>query len=115
MQSSDSSVLTVAGGTVKGNALGNVRAATGGVVRYENAKFSDDPMSGTLTVLAGNNFVQVFNGNMMDPNRLVINPANAAGRTAGTPMIVTYTPGGSYTVQLAANAPTDCGYRWIIN
>ena len=115
VQSSDSSVLTVAGGTVKGNALGNVRAATGGVVRYENAKFSDDPMSGTLTVLAGNNFVQVFNGNMMDPNRLVINPANAAGRTAGTPMIVTYTPGVSFTVQLAANAPTDCGYRWIIN
>lgn len=114
VQSSDSSILTVANGTVKGNKLGNVRAATGGVIRYENAKFSNDSMSGVLTITAGTNFVQVLNGNFMDPNRLIVTPANAAARTAGSPMIVAYTPGVGFTVQLAANAPTDCGYRWII-
>lgn len=114
VQSTDSGVLTVAGGTVKGNALGNTRAATGGVIRYENARFSDDPMSGTLTILAGTNFIQTNNGNIIDPNRLVLIPANAAARAAGIPMITTYTPGVSFTVQIAVNAPTDCGYRWSI-
>lgn len=112
VQSVASSVLTVAGGTVKGNALGNVRSTTGGVVRYENAKFSDDPMSGVFTILAGTSFVKVFNGNFMDPNRLVILPANTAARTAGIPIIVTYTPGESFTMQLPSNVTTDCGYRW---
>ena len=35
VQSSGGSVLTVLGGTVRGNALGNSRAATGGVVNYK--------------------------------------------------------------------------------
>lgn len=112
VQSSDFSVLTVTGGTVKGNKSGNVRAATGGVIRYENAKFSDDPMSGVFTISAGTSFVKVSNGNFMDPNKIVILPANTAARTAGTPIIVTYELGVSYTMQLAGNVTADCGYRW---
>lgn len=114
VQSSDSSILTVAGGTVKGNAFGNVRSATGGVIRYENAKFSDDPMSGVFTILPGTNFIQVLNGNFIDPNRIVVTPATTAARAAGVPILVTYTVGVSFTMQLAGNATADCGYRWNI-
>ena len=114
VQSTGSSVLTVAGATVKGNAIGNTRTATGGVIRYEKAKFSDDPMSGTLTILAGTNNVSIGNGNIIDPNLVVFTPLNAAARTAGAPFISTWSPQISFTVQLSANAVADTTYRYAL-
>lgn len=38
VQSSDSSVVTISGGVIENNALGNMRESTGGVVRYEGGR-----------------------------------------------------------------------------
>ena len=114
VQSSASSVLIVSGGTVKGNALGNTRTALGGIIRYENAKFSDDPTSGTLTILAGTDTLQVFNGNLMDPNRIVFTPANISALAAGAPFIESFDIGVSFTTKLLTIANSDAIYRYAI-
>ncbi|MCU1729605.1 hypothetical protein NTD86_21750 [Pseudomonas sp. 7P_10.2_Bac1] len=114
VQSSASSVLIVSGGTVKGHALGNIRTALDGIIRYENAKFSDDPTSGTLTILAGTDILQVFNGNLMDPNRIVLTPANMAALRLGVPFIENFDIGVSFTVKLLSIANSDASYRYAI-
>lgn len=106
------SIVTVAGGTIKGHPSGNVRAADSGLVRYELAKFSTDPMSGTFTILAGTNSLAISNGNVIDLNQVSFTASNAAARTAGIPLISTYTPLTSFTAQIAANAATDAIYRY---
>lgn len=114
VQSSASSVITISGGTVKGNAFGNIREASGGTIRYENAKFSDDPTSGVLTILEGMDSVEVLNGNIMDPSRLVLSPANTAASEAGAPMVVSYVQGVSFVVKISSVAAEACIYRWSL-
>lgn len=114
VQSVDSSVLTVSGSIVKGNTSGNTRAANSGVIRYENAKFSDDAMSGIVTITAGTAITTVTNGNAMDPTRITFSPGNAAARTAGQALVSSLTVGTNFAVQIAANAATDAIYRWAI-
>lgn len=115
VQSSGSSVLTVSGGTVKGNALGDTRVATGGVIRYENAKLSGGSASGVFTILAGTSSTKVVDGNIIDPSRIVVTPTNAAGRQEGMPRIESYTPGVGFVVRVSDTVKRDCSYRWSIN
>lgn len=112
VQSTGGSTVTLDGGTVSGNVSGNVRQADGGIVRYEKAKFSNDAMSGTLTILSGTNSASIENGNVIDISQIVFQPANAAARTAGLPYVSTYQPGVSFTAQIAANAPANAIYRF---
>lgn len=108
------SIVTIAGATIRGNPSGNVRQATGGLIRYENAKFSDDPLSGVMTIVEGERTVKVLNKNMIDPNRIVLAPANEAGREAGVPLLATYTPEESFTFQVKNNVTSDAGWRWAL-
>jgi hypothetical protein len=107
-------VTMKAGTKISGNTSGNTVSLSGGVLRYEGAKFSDDAMSGSLTIPAGSSSVLTNNGNILDPNRLMFTPSNAAARTAGLALVQTYVPGVSFTAQIAANAASDAIYRWTI-
>ena len=113
VQSTGAGIISIEGGSVRGNASGDIRTS-GGVVRFDRAKLSADVRSGTFTILAGTNNVATGNGNMIDPNLVVFTPANAAARTAGMPMISTFVPQSSFTAQISANAASDAQYRYVL-
>lgn len=113
VQSTGAGIISIEGGSVRGNASGDIRVS-GGTVRFDRAKLSADMRSGTFTILAGTNNVATSNGNMIDPNLVSFTPANAAARTAGSPYISTFVPQSSFTAQIAANAPSDAQYRYVL-
>lgn len=104
--------VTLAGAKVMTNTAGNIFAGAG-VVRYEGAKFSNDAMSGSYTILLGTSSLTVTNGNAMSADRIVCQPMNAAARTAGQP-IITVSVGVSFTAALAVNAAADAQYSFAI-
>lgn len=113
VQSIGGGIISIEGGSVRGNASGDIRTS-GGTVRFDRAKLSADMRSGTFTILAGTNNVATGNGNMIDPNLVSFTPANAAARTAGNPIVSTFVPQSSFTAQIGANAPTDAQYRYVL-
>lgn len=106
-------VLTSAA-KISGNEAGNVLSLTGGVLRYEGAKFSDDVMSGNVTIAAGSALTTVLNGNAVDSNRITLVPGNAAARAAGQALVSSIEAGTSFGVQISANAAAAVIYRWAI-
>lgn len=107
-------LVTLAGAKVMTNTAGNIFTSGGGVIRYEGAKFSNDPTSGTFTISAGVSSAVVANGNAADPNRIAIYPADTAGIVAGQPVVSALTAGTNFTASIASAAAADSLYRYVI-
>jgi hypothetical protein len=103
------------GSEITGSLAAQVFTGSGGVITYSGAKFSaTDHTSGTFTILSGTSSLVVANGNVIDANRIMVSPADAAARTAGDVVVTATSAGTSFTATLAANAAANAAYRYVL-
>lgn len=110
-----SALVRLPGALVTGNTVANTLATSSGTITYENTRLSNtDQMEGTFTIASGTSSLVVNNGNVTSANRIVILPGDAAGRTAGQPVITAVSAGVSFTATLSGNAAANALYRYMI-
>lgn len=103
------------GARTTGSASANVFTSAGGVIEYENARFSNTyAMSGTFTIAAGTSSVVVNNGNVADANRISIMPTNSESRLGAVPLIQSISAGVSFTASIGSNTTNSRTYSYVI-
>lgn len=107
-------LVDLRGAYLDNNTVADTLSVAGGAFRYELTRFSNDPMSGTFTILSGTATVVVANGNSVDAGRIVIMPTDSVSAGAGVPRVSALSAGVSFTATITSNAPSNATYRYVL-